>query len=149
MAGSRNWFIRAFRKWLFWLSGGQAPHPDALDEVRARLSGRPELVFEDWVGLLSPLPANSTEVARFLYEKLPLFFGIEAGRTRPHDRLKEELMLDRIGWSDWDFDYLEEFKARFGVDAFPDDPQPNYSDIAGWIMYMHMIVHKAPNSRTQ
>jgi hypothetical protein len=94
---------------------GQAPDLGRRDRILNGLLLRENLNFDDWLESFSTLGGVSKEVAGFVYQYFGRNQGLPVGCFRPEDRLREDLELPSILWSDWDLDLVEEFQRSFGV----------------------------------
>jgi len=86
--------------------------------VNVQLSQRPALSLEDWSKQF-PKVANSPGSQRllaFVYDKLPVYSGLEVSKLRPSDRLIEDLQLPLVCWFDWPNQLCCDFYDTFQVD---------------------------------
>lgn len=128
------------RRIRYWLSLGMAPNPVFEELVREYLRERPSLLFIDWLRLHDSHVQALPDVARLLFDCLTVHFGIDAGKTRPMDRLEEDLHLSQLGWSDWDFEFRADFLRRFGIDLLDTTNAAVYCDVEGWLNHLCKLV---------
>ncbi len=128
------------RRAVYWISLGLGPDPVFEDLVQGYLRTRSVLPFEEWLQLFSDTVQARPDVAQFLYEGVGEYFGLEAGRIRPEDRIEEDLHLARIGWSDWDFDFRSDFRRRFGIDVLDRTHEQRYTNIEEWLAHLCRLI---------
>ena len=88
-------------------------------QVNVQLSKRPSLSLEDWSQLFPKVLTNkaSQRLLAFVYERLPIYSGLQISKIRPSDRLIEDLQLPLVCWFDWPHqlccDFLRNISGRY------------------------------------
>src|SRR5688572_33349629 len=109
---------------------GQGPRPGTHRSILKVLSGRPLLERDDWISTICEDSNISPAIAGFVFD----FFndrGIPSGQLRSDDHLDRDLALTRLLWSDWEYDFDEEFKAKFRLSPLARGVLDTNSNIAG------------------
>ena len=94
------------------LTFGQAPRPSQRRLVTSLFEGRDELEPKAWVEILRGSGAR-LDVTEFVLKFFEEASGLPFGCARTNDRLRDDLRLNQILWSDWHLDFLEEFQRGF------------------------------------
>ncbi len=84
-------------------------------QVKLSLKERRTLSRYDWCHNLWP-ETYTTKVLEFLYDRLPEYSGLPAGKLRPDDDLETDLSWTQICGFDWDVALCEDFQQTFGED---------------------------------
>jgi hypothetical protein len=106
--------------------------------VNARLRDRPNLPFELWsstflADLDEPL---APALLFFIYTYLPIYSGLEVGRTRSDDRLIEDLHLPLVCWFDWPHQLCDDFYCTFQVDISEDFDESLLETVADLVQFL-------------
>lgn len=116
-----------------WITFGQAPDPDAIRKRDGLLRDRAELAPEEWCTVYCELDSVDPSVVKFVFRFFEEFLHIRAGRLRPQDRLREDLQLGKGTWSDWEFDFGEQFEEQFGCSFTKQRPFPSSATVLDFL----------------
>lgn len=108
-------------------------------QVNTRLLDRALLPLEDWSQKF-PDSFNdevSQQLLTFVYTQLPKYSGLEIGRTRPSDRLVEDLQLPLVCWFDWPNQLCADFHEIFQVDIVEDFDESLLETIGDLVWFLH------------
>ncbi|MGF1538043.1 MAG: hypothetical protein ACFB4J_16385 [Elainellaceae cyanobacterium] len=83
--------------------------------VKTSLRERRTLSRQVWCRKLWP-EVYSTKILAFLYDRIPQYSGLSAGKLRPGDDLEQDLSWTQICEFDWDMALCDDFQAVFGYD---------------------------------
>jgi len=106
-------YLRSLRTY-----GDLSPDAGIRRRVNVQLSQRPSLSLEDWSRQFPPVAHNqdSQRLLAFVYDKLPVYSGLQVSKLRPSDRLIEDLQLPLVCWFDWPNQLCCDFYETFQVD---------------------------------
>jgi len=103
-------------------------------QVNVQLSKRPSLSLEDWSQLFPKVLTNkaSQRLLAFVYERLPIYSGLQISKIRPSDRLIEDLQLPLVCWFDWPHQLCCDFYETFQVDISEEFDESLLKPLATW-----------------
>lgn len=89
-------------------------------QINVQLSKRPSLPLEEWSELFVRVADTDTthRLLAFVYDKLPVYSGLQVDKVRPGDRLIQDLQLPLVCWFDWPSQLCHDFYETFQVDIF-------------------------------
>ncbi|MGF1515441.1 MAG: hypothetical protein ACFB5Z_17310 [Elainellaceae cyanobacterium] len=84
-------------------------------QIKLALKERRNLCRHDWCRTLWP-DIYSAKILAFLYDRIPKYSGLPAGKLRPSDDLESDLSWTHICEFDWDTGLCDDFQAAFDYD---------------------------------
>ena len=105
-------------------------------QVKLTLKSRPSLnrhrwCQDLWSGTYSP------KILAFLYEQIPEYSGLDAGRLRPEDELEGDLSWTLICSFDWDSELCDDFQQVFGYDVSDEILAGQFDTLEDLVIALH------------
>ncbi len=100
---------------VYYLGFKRGPKPGVADEVNRSLSGRGSLNATEWFTEFWKRRGIDRRVSDFVYERFPIYTGLDFSRVIPTDRIADDLKFRDVSRDDWEFDFHDEFESEFGV----------------------------------
>jgi len=79
----------------------------------------------------------SQRLLAFVYDKLPVYSGLQVSKIRPSDRLIEDLQLPLVCWFDWPNQLCCDFYETFQVDISEEFDESLLETVGDLVWYLN------------
>lgn len=105
--------------------------------VHRWLRTRPTLSLDEWYCTFWQPQGIARSLVTFIYHQLREQSELDLTRTRPNDRLVDDLQLPLICWFDWEISLCDEFANQFEVEFLDDFDMTHLHTLQDLVYFLH------------
>ena len=114
-----------------------SPNVQIRRQVHQWLCARPPLSLDEWYYAFWQPQGIAHSLVTFVHHQLREQSELDLTRTRPSDRLVDDLHLPLICWFDWEISLCEAFANQFGVELFDDFDMTHLHTLHDLVHFLH------------
>lgn len=117
--------------------GDLSPDVQTRRRVHQWLRARPALSLDEWYCTFWQPQGVARSLVTFVHHQLREQAALDLTRTRPSDRLVDDLQLPLICWFDWEISLCDEFTHQFGVEFVDDFDMTDLHTLQDLVYFLH------------